>query len=157
MSSVATGRTEREGGGRDDDGPLAAAAAAVVLAQQAPVAVDAGVVAAASIALTSEPPGADVYQEGALLGNTPLTLAKPAGEAQLALEVRAAGFGSQTILVSALSPPTLSVTLAPAVVAHAPRDPGPREHTTPPPPPPPHHTKNVPVGVASELADPWNP
>ena len=31
------------------------------------------------------------------------------------------------------------------------------QHTTPPPPPPPHHTKNVPVGVASELADPWNP
>ena len=110
---------------------------------------DAGVAAlppvAEQISLQTTPAGAEVYQGGALVGNTPMFLSKPSGATQLALEIRASGFRSQNVLVNATSPSILTVTLV------RPTGGRPREGTPP-------NTNNAnpnPNNVNGELADPW--
>ncbi len=64
------------------------------------------------VSITSEPPGAEVYVDNALVGNVPYSVNKPDGDKQLRLELRAAGYESKTVVVSALTEDSLKVTLA---------------------------------------------
>lgn len=53
--------------------------------------------------LGSTPDGAEVYQGGALVGTTPLDLPRPAEGSEVVVELRKAGFKTETIRLSALT------------------------------------------------------
>ena len=108
-----------------------------------------------NVTLASTPPGAEVYQGGALVGNTPIELSKPTGTTQLTLEVRSAGFRAQNVLVSAMSPAALTVALVRVSGGGGrPRLP---DAPNPNPTPSPNPTPNTGAGnaIVNELANPW--
>jgi len=114
-----------------------------------PVAVPA---AADVLWVESTPAGAEIYQGGALIGNTPLQLARPSGPLQISLEVRAAGHRAQEVRISAMTPPRLSVQLERTATASASRPPRPSGSAAAPPRPRPPRGSGT-----SDLTDPWGP
>ncbi len=113
------------------------------------------------VAITSEPASASVFIDGALIGNTPVTIPRPlAGDRTV--EVRAAGYATQTVLITSTSAATLNVTLVREAL-RVPRreEAGHREtaatppHAYPAPAPQPAHRPRRP-SVGSEVVDPWN-
>jgi len=70
--------------------------------------------AAAQITIESEPPGARIYRDGALLGETPLPLRRPAEGERIELTLRQRGFQDETVTLGALSGEHVSVHLAAA-------------------------------------------
>jgi serine/threonine protein kinase len=100
----------------------------------------------------SAPEGAEVYQAGALIGNTPLQLARPTGPVQLSLEVRAPGHRAQEIRLSAMTPPRLRVQLERTSTGSPSRAPRPANAGNPAPRPRPRGG-----GGMGDLTDPWGP
>jgi len=110
--------------------------------------------------LASEPEGALVLVDGAIIGNTPLEIDRPTEE-QLMLEVRRRGYETQTVSLSPGSPERMDVVLEPVIDTsdsrRRRRAPTPtmttteREPTMEPAPP---TMMNVPH-VPSEVVDPW--
>ena len=105
------------------------------------------------ITVESEPAGVPVFDaEGALLGDTPLSLPRPTGDERIALELRAPGHASQPVVLSALSAERVVIRLEP-------RTPGRRA-------PPIEAPSAAPARVApeapapprrrNELRDPWD-
>jgi tRNA A-37 threonylcarbamoyl transferase component Bud32 len=83
------------------------------------------------VALTTDPPGAEVYGgDGSLIGNTPLELEQPPRGETLNVTLRAPGYQDRTFTVSHLTSRNVTVNLERAVVAvRNPR--GPRQPTGP--------------------------
>jgi serine/threonine-protein kinase len=129
---------------------------AVAIAPPMPAAPTAQPVAVPAVAdvlwVESTPAGAEVYQGGALIGNTPLQLARPTGPLQISLEVRAAGHRAQEVRLSAMTPPRLSVQLERTATASASRPPRPSGSAAAPPRPRPPRSSGT-----SDLTDPWGP
>ncbi|HEX7479789.1 MAG TPA: serine/threonine-protein kinase [Polyangiales bacterium] len=73
------------------------------------------------VTVAAEPAGAEVYVDGSLVGNAPYTVAKPDGDKQLHLELRATGYESKAIVISALTEDTLTVKLTQKPKAEEPR------------------------------------
>jgi serine/threonine-protein kinase len=116
------------------------------------------------VAIQSEPPGAEVLLDGVMVGNTPVTVPRPATGTQ-AVTLRLRDHEETTIQISPQSGSSLSVTLARARQAArttAPRRPLPTPIVTPiaptPPPvpisrpaaPPPRRSSST-----NEVVDPW--
>ncbi|MFK7988018.1 MAG: serine/threonine-protein kinase [Sandaracinaceae bacterium] len=70
-----------------------------------------------AITLASEPSGAEVYEDGALLGTTPLRVLRPSGDDRLRLEVRGDGFAPHPVVLSRMTADALSVSLEQAAPA----------------------------------------
>jgi serine/threonine-protein kinase len=102
--------------------------------------------------IESAPAGAEVYQGGALIGNTPLQHARPIGAVQVSLEVHAPGHRAQEVRLSAMSPPRLSVQLERTATASAPRTPRTTGGGSTAPRPNPRGDRGT-----SDLTDPWGP
>ncbi|MFO0686641.1 MAG: protein kinase [Sandaracinus sp.] len=114
-------------------------------------------VALASVQIQSDPPGAEVLVDDALVGNTPVRVPRPtAGERSVTIRLR--GYEDSRAILTSMSDETLSVTLhrASGGGGHRPHE---TSTSTAPPPstttaPPPsttsgHHSQ-------SEVVDPWN-
>ncbi len=67
----------------------------------------------AQITLESEPPGARVFRDEALIGETPLALLRPREGERIVLSLRHRGYADEEVAIGALSAETLRVTLAP--------------------------------------------
>lgn len=109
----------------------------------------------AMVTISSVPPAASVFINNALVGNTPATIPRPE-TGERAVEVRAAGFVTQTVLVTAATPATLNVELV-REAARTPRREEPRHRAdpfTPTAPPAQHHPPRQSPGT--EVVDPWN-
>jgi len=85
-----------------DTGPAVAAAAQVVTESEPEV---------ARVQIQSDPPGASVLIDGAMVGNTPLELRRPTGDAFLDVLVRSRGRVPQTVRVMSASPDVIDVEL----------------------------------------------
>ncbi len=102
-----------------------------------------------SVEISSDPPGAEVLIDDALIGQTPARVPRPS-EGERTVEVRLRGYDSARVILTAMSDPTLSVALhrtaGTGTVHHT------HEATTTAAPPPPttgaRHT-------SSEVVDPW--
>ncbi|UJR86480.1 serine/threonine protein kinase [Sandaracinus amylolyticus] len=107
------------------------------------------------VQITSEPIGAEVVIDGAIVGNTPLELPAPESGDRVA-EVRMRGYESASVMIGATSPETVRVTLTPARVASGGggRRP-PRETTTTTEAPTPTPTPTPRTRPQSEVVDPW--
>jgi tRNA A-37 threonylcarbamoyl transferase component Bud32 len=114
------------------------------------------------IEISSDPSGAEVILDGAIVGNTPVRLPAPeAGERVARVQLR--GYQPSSVMLAAGSPETVRIELEPVQVAtapaarpaHAPR--APHATTTPArtqpttPTPPSRRTSST-----SEVVDPWN-
>ena len=63
------------------------------------------------VLVSSDPDGAEVYRNGAFVGNTPYTLPKPSGSDQIPLELRRSGYESKPVAITALTGEALRVSL----------------------------------------------
>ncbi len=111
--------------------------------------------------LGSDPAGALVLLDGAIIGNTPLEIDRPT-EGQLLVEVRNRGYETQTVSVTPSSPERLDVVLEPEestsrrrrrrrrspTMESAPMESAPMETT-------PTMMSQMNVNVSSEVVDPW--
>jgi tRNA A-37 threonylcarbamoyl transferase component Bud32 len=113
--------------------------------------------APAQITISSEPAGAELYRDHALLGNTPVTLSKPKDPQHLELELRASGYQSKTFSISAMTDDELKITLTAQSKASSHR-PAPQAHAAEPAPSKPSKAKpdKPKRGVESEVLDPWD-
>jgi serine/threonine-protein kinase len=68
-------------------------------------------VAAVKVTITSEPAGASVYRDDALLGNTPFEVDRPVGEATFELSLRSPGFVDQPVRLSSMTQATVRIPL----------------------------------------------
>jgi tRNA A-37 threonylcarbamoyl transferase component Bud32 len=116
--------------------------------------------------LASDPAGALVLLEGAIIGNTPLEIERPT-EGQLLLEVRSRGFETQAVSLTPGSPERLDIVLEPEVAASpmrrrrrraptmesSPTESSPTE--TPSMETPSPMTTMMSPNVPSEVVDPW--
>lgn len=113
----------------------------------------------ATVTITSTPPQASVFVDGALIGTTPAMLPMPSGAGTQSVEVRASGFVTQTVLITSSSAASLAVTLPREEAAPSRRAGGSRGSTPPPParteegPPP---RRRDPRPTSQEVLDPWN-
>jgi eukaryotic-like serine/threonine-protein kinase len=73
------------------------------------------------VTISSDPPGAEVYVNDALVGNAPYALTKPEGDTQLKVELRAAGYENKSAMISALSSDSLTLAMV-KKAAEAPKD-----------------------------------
>ncbi|MDH5491743.1 MAG: protein kinase [Myxococcales bacterium] len=99
--------------------PLGAQAAAPPAAPAEPEPAE-----ARTVRLLSDPAGATILHEGVMLGNTPLDLPRPEGDAALLLEIRLPEHRGVTVRLSAESPAELMAHLL--AQEPSPPDPGPR-------------------------------
>ncbi|MCB9596761.1 MAG: serine/threonine protein kinase [Sandaracinaceae bacterium] len=83
-------------------------------AEPAPRAARVAAAAPTQITIESEPPGARAFQDGALIGETPLSLLRPAEGERLVLTLSHRGYQDTEIAIGALSAEHLTVTLAAA-------------------------------------------
>lgn len=116
------------------------------------------------VRIESDPPGATVLASGAIVGNTPLSVPRPAGTSTQRLEVRQRGFLDAVIEVGATSPEVIVARLEHEARR---RRPAPRPEPTmtptsgtrPRPPPSPAMMRRrrppPPSIMNSEVVDPW--
>ena len=95
----------------------------------------------------SDPEGAELYRDGALLGNTPFKLQKPSGSDQIQLELRRSGYENKPFLITSLSGDELRVSMSRKKSASRPPTPQPQQPTRPTRPGRP---------TQSEVLDPWD-
>ena len=67
--------------------------------------------APAEVTISSEPTGAELYRDDALLGNTPFPIQKPKDNERIDLEVRLSGYDSKAFSITAITRDELNVTL----------------------------------------------
>jgi serine/threonine-protein kinase len=109
--------------------------------------------APASVEINSDPPGADVLIDDALIGTTPVRVPRPTdGERTVAVHMR--GYDDARVILTSMSDPSLSVALHRASGGstsrpHPPHTTTVATTTSAPPPPPTRH------GGTSEVVDPW--
>jgi serine/threonine-protein kinase len=77
------------------------------------------------VRLRSEPAGAEVFEDGRLLGTTPLELEAPSGALTRRLRLKKPGFAEQALDVEARSGPEVAVRLTAARAKSVPRNPAP--------------------------------
>ena len=109
------------------------------------------------VQIASTPTGAEVHNDGALLGRTPFTIERPrAGEPALDLVLKLSGFKDAPIRISAYTQEKLAITLARrwTAVPSAPVRPPPvkPDPVKPPVDEPPRPRPRPPT----EVLDPWN-
>lgn len=105
-----------------------------------------------TIAISSDPSGAEVLLDGVMVGNTPVDLPRPEGSTQ-EVTLRMRGYRESTLQIGADSGDSLNLTLARESTGrhHGPAPPivrGVPPVVTQPPRPPPRHG-------SSEVVDPW--
>jgi predicted Ser/Thr protein kinase len=102
------------------------------------------------VALTSNPSGATITADGAIIGTTPASLARPV-EGSVLLELRADGYQRETVRLDARSPVVLAVSLR--------KLPSSAVHRSAPTPAVHQPARSVPRAASgagqSELVDPW--
>jgi serine/threonine-protein kinase len=103
-----------------------------------------------AVRLDSSPAGAEVYLSGSFLGNTPLDVPRPAS-GERTVELRLPGHRPQSVLLSELSPATLTVTL-PRVAGGGPGRGGGSGADRPP-----AGQGGRGGGVPTDVVDPWQP
>ena len=106
------------------------------------------------VTIATQPVGAEVYKQGALLGNAPLAIDRPEGEQSVELEVRMAGYAAKTFAITRMTSEELNITLAKVkrratAKPHA-KDTAPAKTEAKPAP---VKTKRR---VQSEVLDPWD-
>jgi eukaryotic-like serine/threonine-protein kinase len=104
------------------------------------------------VTIQSDPPGAELYKDKALLGNTPFPLRKPKEGERLELELRLHGYEDKSFSITALTRDELKVTLAKRrerQVAPPKREPAPAK-------PPKPKVEKPRRGVDTEVLDPWD-
>ncbi|MBX3248131.1 MAG: protein kinase [Myxococcales bacterium] len=123
-------------------------------------AVGAESVAQASVRIESAPPGAAVLIDGAIIGNTPIALPRPAHGTQR-VELRARGYQPRFVVLSEATGDQIVASLDPVP---APGTMRPRSTTTaveapmvaePVPPPSPPPVMRPATMISSEVVDPW--
>jgi len=105
-----------------------------------------------TVVISSEPPGVQVYLDGALLGNTPFTLEKPKGDNKLEIELRQPGYNEQKIQIAALTGDSVNISLRQQRTSSS----RPRPNPTPTPSAPTPPTKAPSKRPATEVLDPWD-
>ncbi|MDQ3036570.1 MAG: protein kinase [Myxococcota bacterium] len=109
------------------------------------------------IALTSEPPGVEVWRGDELLGNTPIDIPRPERGERLELSLRHAGYETQTARLSSMTGATVRITLAAerrrASSGRRPRGGSTQGSTTTTEPS--HPPQRGGGGGQSEVLDPW--
>jgi hypothetical protein len=65
----------------------------------------------ANVTIKSEPEGAELYRDGALIGNTPFSMQKPKDRERVDLEVRLAGYEAKAFSITAFTREELKLTL----------------------------------------------
>jgi hypothetical protein len=115
----------------------------------------------AKVAITSEPAGAEVYVDGALVGNAPHAITKPQGDKRVSVELRATGYENKALTLSADSQDSIMLTLVKKVVAVEAAPSRPSSHASKPSKPKPEAGKDKPAAgpkgrVQTEVLDPWD-
>jgi len=100
------------------------------------------------VLLESEPTGATVVMDGAIVGTTPARFPRPESGAR-ELELRLDGYTKELVRVTSLSPASLSVRLRKRVATAPPRP------TPAPTPVAPKPAPNKKPRIGSEVVDPW--
>ncbi|MEZ4324656.1 MAG: protein kinase [Polyangiales bacterium] len=118
------------------------------------------------VQIHSDPPGAMVEQDGALIGNTPLPFHLPSGHVEARLTLTLAGHRSAVVAVSGNSPERIDVTLAPSSGSSSSRSSRHGEAASPasapsaqapaPSPPPTSPAPRPSPAVSVDVVDPWN-
>lgn len=104
-----------------------------------------------TVALESEPAGAEIVMEGATVGRTPTALPRPESGERV-VELRLGGHRNETVRITPDTPSTLRVALKPIAKATK----GPAVRTTPAVRPAPSASKpKVRQRIQSEVVDPW--
>jgi hypothetical protein len=80
------------------------------------------------VTVTSYPANAEIYQEGALVGNSPYALTKPESGKDVKLELRLPGYDSKVVTISAATGSSIGVNLAPKVEEKPKPEPKPAPH-----------------------------
>ena len=131
--------------------PAPAAPQAAQPAQQPPAAPQ-----PTEITIRSEPAGAEVYRNNALIGTTPVAVPKPSGSEQMELELRLSGYEPRTFSITAMTEDDFKLTLSKRSSSHrsspAHAAPPPSENHPPKQPKRPERQKR---GVDTEVLDPW--
>ncbi len=109
----------------------------------------------AKVTVSSEPAGAEVYLNGALLGNTPFTLDKPKGSQTIEIELREPGYTEHTVQIAALTAETVTIALKPKRSGGG-RPSRPSATPAPTPAPTPGPAKTPSKRPATEVLDPWD-
>ncbi|MCA9608998.1 MAG: serine/threonine protein kinase [Myxococcales bacterium] len=110
------------------------------------------------ITLETRPSGARVYRNDALIGETPVSVLRPADGERLVMTIRHRGYRDEEIAVGALSADTLSVTLAPlrhTETAETTQAPVPGEAPPVTETPPPREPPSTTPGHRSGFMNPW--
>jgi serine/threonine-protein kinase len=102
------------------------------------------------VTISSDPPGADLYRGGALLGNTPFALPKPKDAETVALELRLSGYNAKAFSITSLTQDELRVRLDKMATKRTPRPTAQEPKTERP------KTERPKRGVESEVLDPWD-
>ena len=113
---------------------------ATVTPPTTPPTVDVAPAGSLGVEIVSEPVGADVLLDGALVGVTPARVPRP-GTGERGVTIRMAGYDESRLMLTSVSPDTLSVSLHRAAGGghgHAPHTTTVVTTTTTTPPPPPH-------------------
>jgi len=118
--------------------------------------------APALVTVTSYPANAEIYQEGALVGNSPYALSKPDSGKDVKLELRLPGYDSKVVTISAATGSSIGVNLAkkPEDKPKAEEKPAPHVNATPKPKKPKAEGKPASGGgkgrAQTEVLDPWD-
>ena len=105
------------------------------------------------VAISSTPAGAELYQGGALLGNTPLSVDRPEGDGQLELQLRLSGYEPKTFTITQRTGEELKVSMAKVKRKRPSRT----KHTKRPPKPPELPAQpRQPRKPQTEVLDPWD-
>jgi hypothetical protein len=117
------------------------------------------------VRIASKPEGAEVFNEGALLGHTPFDLERPKrGEPGLDLTLKLAGYKDQAVRVTAYTQEKLTVELdkrrgspAPSASTPAASKPAPTPQPAPAPAAKPEEApRRQRTRPSTEVLDPWN-
>jgi serine/threonine-protein kinase len=91
--------------------------------------------ALASVMIVSEPPGAEVLLNGAVMGVTPLAVPRPSGAEIVNLTLRRVGYADRGVAITALAAAEMAVTLTARSGGRRPPSAPPPVGEAPPPPP----------------------
>jgi hypothetical protein len=116
------------------------------------------------VTVTSYPANAEIYQEGALVGNSPYALSKPANGKDVKLELRLPGYDSKVVTISAATGSSIGVNLAPKAdeKPKAEEKPAPHANTASKPKKPKGTEERKPASpggkgrAQTEVLDPWD-
>jgi predicted Ser/Thr protein kinase len=120
--------------------------------------------APALVTVTSYPANAEIYQAGALVGNSPFAVSKPESGKDVNLELRLPGYDSKVVTISAATGSSIGVNLAPKAEEKpkVEEKPAPHANASPKPKPKPKANEGKPASgggkgrAQTEVLDPWD-